>query len=528
MIIDQLSLFSYHYSHKMRYLKKIRVALALLFFLPIILFFIDFTGKLPLQLHELLKFQWIPALLSLNLVLIGILLILSLLFGRIYCSTICPLGVFQDVISWKSRFFKKKKKKNRFKYTKPQNILRYSLLALTVLFVIFGSSFFFILLDPYSTFGRFVSQLFRPLVIWGNNGLSALLSGMGNYSLYKVEQVAFVPVAFGITSFFFVLVGVMSWFRGRLYCNTICPVGTTLGLLAPFSLFRISIKESSCTRCGACERTCKSQCIDSDAMKVDDSRCVSCFNCLTACKKASMKYEFRYKKTVEVPTKTVAANNSRRTFLLTSGAVLTSFAYAGVNKSLPGKKDSILSRKPIMPPGAKNIEHFNANCTGCQLCVTKCPMQVLKPASLQYGISGIMQPHLAFSTHVFCTYDCNICCSVCPTSALQPLPMEEKKLAQIGIAKLRLDMCEVITHETDCGACSEHCPSQAVHMIPYKNGLTKPNVTPELCIGCGGCESICPVRPYQAIYVEGVTAQIKAKKPEEAEKFDKVIDDFGF
>jgi ferredoxin len=193
-----------------------------------------------------------------------------------------------------------------------------------------------------------------------------------------------------------------------------------------------------------------------------------------------------------------------------------------------GKKDRILSRKPIMPPGAKNSGHFNAYCTGCQLCVTKCPMQVLKPAVLEYGISGITQPHLAFSTHVFCTYDCNICTSVCPTGALIKLPMEEKKLTQIGIAKLRLDMCEVITKETDCGACSEHCPTQAVHMIPYKNGLTKPEVTEDLCIGCGGCESICPVRPYQAIYVEGVATQIKAKKPQEAKKFDKKIDDFGF
>ncbi|NDP19711.1 MAG: 4Fe-4S dicluster domain-containing protein [Paludibacter sp.] len=511
----------------MKFLKNIRVAIAILFFLPILLFFIDFIGKLPLQLHELLKFQWIPALLSLNLVLIGILLVLSLLFGRIYCSTICPLGVFQDIISWKSRFFKKKKKKFRFKYMKSQNILRYTILGLTIVAFIFGSSLLVILFDPYSTFGRIISQLFRPLAIWGNNSMAALLSGMGNYSMYKVEQVGFVPVAFSITILFFIGIGIMSWFRGRLYCNTICPVGTTLGLFAPFSLFRISIKKSTCTRCGSCEKTCKSQCIDSETMKVDDSRCVSCFNCLTVCKKASMKYEFRYKKSEVAPIKVLTGKNSRRTFLLTSGAVITSIALAKAN-TITGKKDSILSRKPIMPPGAINIEHFNTNCTGCQLCVTKCPMQVLKPASLQYGISGIMQPHLAFSTHIFCTFDCNICSAVCPTKALTKMPMEEKKVTQIGIAKLRLDMCEVITHETDCGACSEHCPTQAVHMIPYKNGLTKPEVIPELCIGCGGCESICPVRPYQAIYVEGVTSQLKAKKPEEAKKFDKVIDDFGF
>jgi ferredoxin len=510
----------------MKFLKNIRVILSLLFFLPISLFFIDFTGKLPNQLHHLLSAQLIPALLSLNLLVINLLVILSLLFGRIYCSTICPLGVFQDITSWKSRFFRKKSKKYRFDYSKPQNILRYSILSITIIILIFGSSSLVLLLDPYSTFGRIISQLFRPLVIWGNDGLVFVLGKMGNYSLYKVEQVSFVPVAFGVSLFFFCLVAVMSWFSGRLYCNTICPVGTSLGLLSKISIFHISIEESTCTRCGACEKHCKSQCIDSDAKKVDDSRCVSCFNCISACKKGGINYDIRYKNRKAHPDQN-KFDNSRRTFLLVSGAALSSVAFAKTRKII-GNNDSILSRKPIMPPGSTNINHFNAYCTGCQLCVSKCPMQVLKPAGLQYGILNITQPHLAFSTHVFCTYDCNICTTVCPTGALRKLPMEEKKLTQIGVAKFRKNMCVVFTDEKDCGACSEHCPTQAVHMIPYKNGLTIPEVTDDLCIGCGGCESICPVHPYQAIYVEGNTNQIKARKPSEAKRFDKKINDFGF
>ncbi|MDD4971632.1 MAG: 4Fe-4S binding protein [Paludibacter sp.] len=513
----------------MKFLRNIRIVLSVLFFLPIFLFFIDFTGKLPLQFHQLLSIQWIPALLSMNLVILGILLLLSLLFGRIYCSTICPLGVLQDVLTWKSRFFRKKRKKIRYEYTAPKNILRYSILALTVIVFIFGSSVLVMLLDPYSTFGRITSQLFRPLAIWGNNFLAYVLSAMGNYTFYKVEQVSFVPLAFGIAMLFFFLITQMSWLKGRSYCNTICPVGTSLGLLSKFSFFHISVEESTCTHCGACEKQCKSQCIDCKSMSVDDSRCVSCFNCLSSCKNGSLKFKARYKgKLIEQPKPVEQkVNNSRRTFLLASGAAIASVAFAKTNKII-GKNDSILSRKPIMPPGANTIEHFSAHCTGCQLCVTKCPMQVLKPAALQYGILGITQPHLSFSTHVFCTYDCNICSNVCPTGALQPLVMEEKKLVQIGIANFRKDMCVVFTKEEDCGACSEHCPTQAVHMIDYKKGLTIPEVTKDLCIGCGACESICPVRPYQAIYVEGSTKQDRAKKPAEAKKFNKKVDDFGF
>lgn len=509
----------------MKFLKTIRVGLSLLFFLPIVLFFIDFTGKLPTQLHQFLHLQWIPALLSLNLVALCILLVLSLFFGRIYCSVICPLGVFQDVLSWKTRLFRKKKK-HRFEYTKPQTILRYSILAITIIVFLFDSSFLVLLFDPYSTFGRIVSQLFRPLVIWANNGLAGLLSKTGNYTLYEVEQVSFVPIAFGISLLFFLVVTIMSWSKGRSYCNTICPVGTGLGILSRFSIFKISFDESNCTQCGLCSKQCKSQCIDSKNMKVDDSRCVTCFNCLSACKKGGIKYDFRYKKTIRKPAQE-KIDNSRRTFLLTSGVIVATAALAKP-KQVISNNDSILSRKPIMPPGATSIEHFSAHCTGCQLCVSKCPMQVLKPAALQYGILGITQAHLAFSTHVFCSYDCNICTTVCPTGALKKLSIEEKKVTQIGVANFREHKCVVFTDEKDCGACSEHCPTQAVHMIPYKNGLTIPEVTKDICIGCGACESICPVRPYQAIYVEGVATQLKAKKPSEAKKFDKKIDDFGF
>ncbi|WP_243349951.1 4Fe-4S binding protein [Parabacteroides sp. FAFU027] len=510
----------------MKTLKHIRRLLAILFFLPILLFFIDFTGLLPLFLHKLLQMQWIPALMSVQVGVVGFLLVLSLLFGRLYCSVICPLGVFQDIAAWKSRWFKKKGRRYRFDYRKPNNILRYSLLALTVIVFLLGSSAVVVWLDPYSIFGRIITQLLRPLFIWANNGFSALFIKKGIYVIYGVSQNAFVVIPFIITSVFFVIVAVMSWFRGRLYCNTVCPVGTFLGLLSKLSLFKIEIEKSSCTQCSACEKRCKSQCIDSMAMTVDETRCVSCFNCLSVCKKGGVKYAFRYgKKQEAAPVSEI--NSSRRTFMLTSGAVVAALATAKA-ETLTGKKDEILSRKPIMPPGAGHLEHFNTKCTGCQLCVSKCPMHVLKPAALEYGISGIMQPRLAFSTHVYCNQDCTICSEVCPTGALTKLTVEEKRVTQMGIARFRKHKCVVYTDEKDCGACSEHCPTQAVHMIPYKNGLTIPQVTPDLCIGCGGCESICPVRPYQAIYVEGNSVQVKAKKPKDAQKFEKKIDNFGF
>ncbi|MEG1543965.1 MAG: 4Fe-4S binding protein, partial [Tannerellaceae bacterium] len=91
-----------------------------------------------------------------------------------------------------------------------------------------------------------------------------------------------------------------------------------------------------------------------------------------------------------------------------------------------------------------------------------------------------------------------------------------------------INRCIVNTERTDCGACSEHCPTQAVHMVPFEGTLTIPHVEPELCIGCGGCESICPVRPMRAIIVKANNTHrtVTLPKTEEVEKVE--VEDFGF
>jgi ferredoxin len=165
------------------------------------------------------------------------------------------------------------------------------------------------------------------------------------------------------------------------------------------------------------------------------------------------------------------------------------------------------SRLPIMPPGAQSSEHFRKHCTACHLCVAKCPSQCIKPSFLEYGISGMMQPLMRYKAHSFCNYDCTICSSVCPTGALKPLRTEEKRSLQIGRALFDRSHCMVIASQTDCGACAQHCPTQAVRMAAYKNNLRIPQVDTTQCVGCGGCEAVCPARPLKAIRIAGVSTQ---------------------
>ncbi|HCC52283.1 MAG TPA: ferredoxin, partial [Porphyromonadaceae bacterium] len=212
-------------------LKVLRIILAIIVFTPILLFFLDFADILPDSLNRLLHIQLMPAILSPTAILI-IYFLLTLLFGRIYCSVICPAGILQDIFNRISCIGKKKKNgKMRFRYHKPANWLRYIILGLTAVLGIFGITELCLLLDPYSNFGRIATNLFRPAAVWINNLLADFLSSKGNYSLYHVTiHTSTVALVSAIVAF--LVFAVMTYFRGRLFCNTICPVGALLSLVS--------------------------------------------------------------------------------------------------------------------------------------------------------------------------------------------------------------------------------------------------------------------------------------------------------
>ncbi|WP_165043680.1 4Fe-4S binding protein [Dysgonomonas sp. ZJ709] len=505
-------------------LKKIRVGVSLLLFILITFYFLDFVELIPNDsLNWLPRIQFVPALLAGHLIVLIVLILLTVLFGRVYCSSICPMGIYQDIITWFSKRTAKKKKRHKFSQAK--NILRWSVLALTVVGAVSGFTIILGLLDPYSAYGRIVANIFRPAYMGGNNLLEYIFTSFGNYTFYRTDIFINSVFALSVSVLTFLIIGFMAWKHGRTYCNTICPVGTVLGFLSRFSLFKIRIDESKCNGCGSCEMKCKASCINSKEHVIDYSRCVNCFNCLESCNKKALSFTPKVGRTAKTENIVKPVDSGKRLFLK---ATFTAPLLLVQDKtdSLVGEK-SYARKTPIAPPGAISIKHLSNHCTSCHLCISKCPSRVLKPALMEYGLGGIMQPTMYFEKG-FCNFDCTICSEVCPNEAIKPLTKDEKHLTQGGYVVFNEDICVVHTDGTNCGACAEHCPTQAVTMIPYENGLTIPHINPEICVGCGGCEFICPVRPYRAIHVEGHTVQKQAKPFEESEKFEEKIDSFGF
>ena len=501
-------------------LKTLRVGVSVVLFTLIAILFLDFRNMVaPSLAGGLLYLQFVPSLLqfvsaaSLGAAGCIVIVILTVLFGRVYCSTLCPLGTLQDVIGFVAG---RKGKRRAFQFSEPLNVLRYSILALTVLFLIAGSGLLLNLLDPFSSFGRIFADLFRPVVLLMNNVAAVALEQWEVYTLPRVRWAVFASVSVGISLATLMLVVWLAATRGRLYCNTICPVGALLGLLAKVSFLRITIDPDACKRCNRCEDACKAGCIDSRQKTVDISRCVSCYNCFAVCPKDGMRFENRWRRRAPA----AKPDRERREFLLNSGVFLLGLTGIAEEKKIiiQSKPTTIPERVtcPVSPPGSGSIAHFTAACTACHLCVSACPSRVLVPSIFEFGLDGVMQPRMNFHTG-HCNYDCTICMDVCPSGAILPLAVEEKKLTQLGVAKFIKENCVVYTDNTVCGACSEHCPTKAVDMVPYPNPANKklkiPEMKPEYCIGCGGCEHACPTKPYKAIYVDGNPVHRLAKKP---------------
>ena len=456
-------------------LRKLRITSATIMILLVTLLFVGAGYGISQWVGWTARIQFIPALLSLPYVVVATIIVITLFFGRIYCSIICPLGIMQDIYNWLGGKFKK----NRFSYVKEHKWLRYTVCVIFVVCLIFGFVPVTTLLEPYGNYGRIVTSFY-----------------MRNITLSIIAWVVML------------VLGVLAFLYGRAYCNSICPVGTILSFFSRFSVFRVQFDQDKCKHCGLCEKNCKSRAIDSEAGTVDYSRCVVCGDCLAKCQFDALHYTAKRPAPAVADNPTPTVDQSRRSFLVGAALATGTAAMAQAEMKVDGglavitEKQAPKRETPITPPGSISAKHIQQQCTACQLCVSACPNHVLRPST---NLMRFMQPTLSFETG-YCRPECTRCSQVCPTGAIRPITKEEKTAIHVGHAVWVKDNCVVLTDGVSCGNCARHCPTGAIQMVEYQhNGQTVmvPAVNEDKCIGCGACENLCPSRPFSAIYVEG-------------------------
>lgn len=510
-----------------RLLRIARTVVALAVFAVLAGTFLDFADWLPPGLgRSLAAVQFVPSSLALitgaTLSLACVVIALVTLFvGRVYCSTLCPLGILQDIVLRIRRLVRRKAPSKR--PAKPHTVLRHVVLWSTIVALLAGGSGIVLpLVDPYSHFGRIAGDLFRPLATLANNAWVSGVDALGWQGGNRFD-VVWAPLGVLVFSLcVLAVVGVLAWRHGRLYCNAFCPVGTLLGGLARNAVFRLEIDRSSCHKCAECLGACKSHCIDVRDGAIDFTRCVGCFDCLDVCRHGAIGFRFSGMRPPSRSApghrpKNPPAGVSRRVFFghaaATIGALATTEAAEHGGHSKAHRRGT--RSRAIVPPGASSVAQFLDRCTACHLCVSACPTHVLQPATLEYGLAGWLKPHLDYSA-AFCNFDCRRCGEVCPDGALVPLDLATKHVTKIGRAKLELDHCIVVKNGTDCAACSEHCPTKAVFTVPWRDNLRKPSLNEDLCIGCGACEFACPVKAITVspLATHGIAKQVVESKAE--------------
>lgn len=427
------------------------------------------------------RVQFVPLVLSaLNGSLLAggvlaILALLTLLFGRVYCSWLCPLGILQDIVN---RVVRPRGMK-RARYTPNHYPVRIFFAFAAVSAFGVGATLILAVLDPYTSaalaFGTLKHLCLEPPV-----GETEAARGLG----------------MGLILFCLALpLGMAAW-RGRLYCNTVCPVGALLGLLARVAPFAPQIEKTACRRCGNCLRRCKAHAIDLKNGYIDRTRCVGCYDCVGVCPHGALSLLPKGK----AATDDAPADPTRRAVVGLGGLALASALLP-----LPARSEEEQEGKgasppalPILPPGAgENRARFLEVCTGCGLCIANCPTEVLRPSLTAHGWNGFLKPYLdirpadphGVSSGRFCRFDCNRCSSLCPTGALMPLTLAEKQRTRIALAHHLPARCIPWQTGYECGHCAEACPTHALTLRAVTVPLRE---NPDACTGCRRCLRVCP------------------------------------
>ena len=298
------------------------------------------------------------------------------------------------------------------------------------------------------------------------------------------------------------LIVVLELMERRFWCRNLCPLGALLGIVAARNPLGLYVNRSACTACGSCPSTCRMGAIEGEGKRSIRKRdCVLCYDCVDSCGDRLISHSVS-SHSLERPGPFLPL--SRRAFLSAAGAGIF-FPLAVGRSARPDTLPSTL----IRPPGALPEKDFLGLCLRCGECMRVCLTNGLQPTLFEAGFESIWTPRL-ISRIGYCEYSCTLCGQVCPTGAIVHLDTVTKRKVTIGTAVIDKDRCIPFVKPEQCIVCEEHCPTPEKAIVfddvqmPGPDGpvtVKQPRVLDHLCIGCGICETRCPLESDSAIII---------------------------
>lgn len=412
---------------------------------------------------------------------------LTVAFGRSFCGWLCPVGALIDavdaVITWLTpRRFRRRGARARVE--KPAHRQWRLVLLVVVLALAFWEIPLAGWLDPLSLWPRTVSV---SLLAYGRMAYEADIP-----QIPGVDDIR-GPLPDGHLLISVVLAGVLllGLLRKRFYCRYVCPTGGLLSVIGWASRLRRRVPAGACTSCTRCAPACRMGAIHRDGVHTAMSECTLCMDCLDVrgCRVATFGFVTDGDGRVQAP---VAPAVPRRAFLTASAGGVAAAGLA------VGLEPAVLQARPgavIRPPGARHEADFLNRCVTCGECMRVCPSRGLLPVRLEAGLPALWTPTLVPQVGP-CEYDCVRCGDVCPTGAITPLPLAEKRTVIIGVARVDRHWCRPWREERECVICQKFCPVVPNAIDLRQEGrFRRPYVLEEYCIGCGICEHLCPTSP---------------------------------
>jgi polyferredoxin len=430
-------------------------------------------------------------------------LVLTIPLGRYFCGWICPLGTTLDTTSF---VFKNKTGKSY----KRLRSLKYFILIFLLIGAIFSSQLIWFF-DPIALFTRSLTLTIFPIVTAISTGIFDLLFKINflqdwliriqNFfsSTFLPNQLTFFRMS-GWVLLIFLGIILAEFVSRRFWCRNLCPLGALFAFFSKFQILRRKVK-ADCTECGDCEKICKMDAIKKDFTQTDDVECIQCFDCVKSCPPNVTTINFKGK--VE-PYK---FDLKRRRVIASTVAGLVS---VGILKTSFISRNSKINL--IRPPGAREENDFLDRCIRCHECIKVCSTsgRFLQPAFLEGGLEAMWTP-LGVARYGYCEFNCTLCTEVCPTDAIHTLDLETKKKTVIGLAYIDKNRCLPWYKNQNCIVCQEHCPTpqkaielreeKVIHFDGREILVKRPYVREDLCIGCGICETKCPIAGKSAIIV---------------------------